>query len=101
MEQFLDVLPSGGVFGPGRIVIGQSINEHHLRMTIFNGSEIHGQAISTAAHWDDFEFSEKVMNVGGGLRLNRPYHDVFAARASPPSLVEHLNGLADPRSVTE
>ena len=104
-EQFVDVLPALGMATTGHVRMRELVDECELRRARQNRVEIH-LLEALAAVLDDlarnhFEVTQLRSGEGSTMRLDECDDDVRAALQTAPALVEHGEGLADPRRRTD
>ena len=105
VEHLLDVLPALLVLGPRDVGVRVLVDEGHVRSASQYGSEIHLQQRRAAVLDRSPGHDLQALQLCGGLRppvrLDHADDDVGPPLDSPASLVEHGEGLADPRGRTQ
>ena len=99
-QQFLDVATALGVAAPGRIGMGEFIDEHQLGAPLEDGIEIHLLQIMALIRDPPSRYDLQALEQGLGLLapmgLDHSDYDVDFLVLLGPGGLQHLIGLADP-----
>ena len=98
VQQFLDVEVALGMAAPGRVRVGEFIDQHELGLARQHGIEVHllepGALVRDAAARDDLEPVEERLGFRSAVRLDHADHDVDAVLPLGLGGFQHLVGLA-------
>src|SRR5659263_290132 len=104
-QQFLDVLPTLLVPGPGHVGVRQLVDERHLGVAGEHRVDVHlGERrppVGDRAPREDLQPGDGLGRASPTVGLDEGHHGVRSALPPPATLVEHGEGLADSGRGTE
>src|SRR6478752_2870207 len=84
-----------------RIVISQSIDQHHLRPSFEDLRNINDVPTGDFQGWNDFMQGQTLLNFGSALRLNGGHNDILATLSTAQAFIKHLRRFSNSRRVSE
>jgi len=90
-----------GVRAPGRVLVGQTVDETHARAAPQHGRNVDGRRAEPGERRNLFQAAQQLLNLGRRRGLDRSDDDILAAHFAAAAFIEHAEGLPDAGSAAQ